>query len=441
MIYHNNIVDLKEVNIMNEYQWHNDDFQNDTTHSTYSSVPFEPIPVQEDTKKKTFRDRTVKLPVVIISVILAGVIGISACAVAIPALDKIGNNSYTSLDELQKNVNNQVNDADAQGIISAGNRRVLTIPEIAKKVGPAVVGVVNKVTYSNIQRYGIYGYLPDGQEQTVESGSGSGVLISEDGYVVTNNHVIEGATEIYVITNKGDEYKATLKGRDSRTDLAVLKIEGTFPYATLGSSSDLEVGELAVAIGNPLGQEFAGTVTDGIISALNRSVTVDNKQLTLLQTNAAINPGNSGGPLVNEYGEVIGINTAKISSNQLEGLGFAIPIDEAKPVIDDLLKSGYVRGRPVIGIGGRNITEQYAKAYGWKVGIYVSSMSPNSPAYMAGIQIGDIIVEADGKKVTSIDELNDIKNKHVVGDKIKLKVYRNGAYKTITLILGEEVPE
>lgn len=426
---------------MNDYQWHNDDFQNNTTHSTYSSVPFEPIPTETYTKKKKFWNKTVKLPVAILSIVLAAVIGVSAYAVVVPALDNFGNNSYTSLDELQNNANNQAGDTDAQGIISTGNRKVLTIPEIAKKVGPAVVGVVNKVTYSNIQRYGIYGYIPDGQEQTVESGSGSGVLISEDGYVVTNNHVIEGATEIYVITNKGDEYKATLKGSDPRTDLAVLKIEGTFPYATLGSSSDLEVGELAVAIGNPLGQEFAGTVTDGIISALNRSVTVDNKQLTLLQTNAAINPGNSGGPLVNEYGEVIGINTAKISSNQLEGLGFAIPIDEAKPIIDDLLKSGYVRGRPVIGIGGRNITEQYAKAYGWKVGIYVSSMSPNSPAYMSGIQIGDIIVEADGKKVTTVDELNDIKNKHVVGDKIKLKVYRNGAYKTINLILGEEVPE
>jgi len=195
-----------------------------------------------------------------------------------------------------------------------------------------------------------------------------------------------------------------------------------------------------VAIGNPLGQEFAGTVTDGIISALNRSVTVDNKQLTLLQTNAAINPGNSGGPLVNQYGEVIGINTAKISSSKLEGLGFAIPIDEAKPIIDDLLQSGYVRGRPVIGIGGRNVTEQLAKAYDWKVGVYVASMSPDSPAYMAGVQIGDIIVQVDGKDVATVDELNDIKNKHAVGDKLELKIFRNGQYVNLSLILGEEMP-
>ena len=429
---------------MNDYQWHNDDFQNNTinkreTYSVYSSNPFEPEPPKP--KKKRFMSKTVKLPVAILSVVLAAVIGVSAYAVVVPAFEKWANNSHTSLAELQKDVN-KAETPEAENVISFGNKKELTIPEIAKKVGPSVVGVVNKVVYSNIQQFGIYGYIPEGsQSQTVESGSGSGVIISEDGYVVTNNHVIEGASEIYVITNTGEEYKAALKGTDPKTDLAVLKIEGTFPYATLGSSSDLEVGELAVAIGNPLGQEFAGTVTDGIISALNRSVTVDNKQLTLLQTNAAINPGNSGGPLVNKYGEVIGINTAKISSNQLEGLGFAIPIDEAKPVIDDLLKSGYVRGRPVIGIGGRNITEQFAKAYGWKEGIYVASMSPNSPAYMAGVQIGDIIVEADGQKVTTIDELNELKNKHVVGDKFKLKVFRDGGYKTITIILGEEIPE
>ncbi len=432
---------------MDNYQWHNDDFQTNTTHGSYNEFTYEPADSNKKIRsKKRFGNlskKTVKLPVAILSVVLAVAVTISGYALISPM---VKDDSIT-LQQLQGKVETpETSTADeaAHGIISSGNRKVLTIPEIAKKVGPAVVGVVNKVAYNNMQRYGIYGLIPDEYYQngeTVESGSGSGVIISEDGYVVTNYHVIEGASEIYVITNTGDEYKATLKGSDSRTDLAVLKIEGTFPYATLGSSSELEVGELAVAIGNPLGQEFAGTVTDGIISALNRSVTVDNKQLTLLQTNAAINPGNSGGPLVNQYGEVIGINTAKISSDQLEGLGFAIPIDEAKPIIDDLLQSGYVRGRPVIGIGGRNITDQMAKAYNMKVGIYVSSMSPNSPAYMSGVQIGDIIVEADGKKVETVDELNELKNKHAVGDRFDLKVYRNGAYKTLTLILGEEIPE
>lgn len=431
---------------MNNYQWHNDDFQNNTTYTSYSKA----TEYERPEKKKRFFNRskinsiaskTVKMPVAVLSVVLALTIGISGYALLSPV---VRNNNGTSLAEIQSNngSSGSLNGATgAQTIVSTEGKVALTIPEIAKKVGPSVVGVINKVTYNRMQNYGFYGsFIPEGQSETVESGSGSGVIISEDGYVVTNNHVIEGASEIYVVTNTGDEYKAVLKGADSKTDLAVLKIEGNFPYATLGSSSDLEVGELAVAIGNPLGQEFAGTVTDGIISALNRSVTVDNKQLTLLQTNAAINPGNSGGPLVNQYGEVIGINTAKISSTQLEGLGFAIPIDEAKPIIDDLLQSGYVRGRPVIGIGGRNVTEQLAKAYDWKVGVYVASMSPNSPAYLSGIQIGDIIVSVDGEDITTVDDLNEIKNKHKVGDKLELKIFRNGQYVNISLILGEEMP-
>lgn len=440
---------------MDNYQWHNDDFQNNTTNNTYSSyssIPSEPTPPPHK-KKKGFFSKTVKLPVMIVSMVVAVAVTVSGYAFLSPMLNEVidnvmdGNNA-TSLADIQKSTQKD-NDGNgntvAQSIISTEGRVPLTIPEIAKKVGPTVVGVVNKVTYNNIQRYGIYGYYPDlyGQEDTtVESGSGSGVIISEDGYIVTNNHVVEGATEIYIITNTGEEYKAELVGSDSKTDLAVLKIEGSFPYASLGSSSNLEVGELAVAIGNPLGQEFAGTVTDGIISALNRSVTIDNKQLTLLQTNAAINPGNSGGPLVNQYGEVIGINTAKISSDQLEGLGFAIPIDEAKPIIDDLLQNGYVRGRPVIGIGGQEVSEQMAARYdNMKVGVYVASMSPNSPAYMAGVQIGDIIVEADGQAVKTVDELNEIKNKHSVGDELKLKIFRKNSYKDITIILGEEIPE
>ncbi len=435
---------------MNEYQWHNDDFQTNTTHNSYSREPLYNEAPQEGRKKK-FSNKTVKLPVVILSVILTAAVAVSGFALISPMFDK---EPPVSLADIQNGAPSQLGgtENEIQNIVSSNERKVLTIPEIAKKVGPTVVGVVNKVTYNNMQQYGgIFGYIPDEygrllpdgseDEETVENGSGSGVIISEDGYVVTNNHVVEGASELYVITNTGDEYKAKLIGADSRTDLAVLKIDGTFPYATLGSSANLEVGELAVAIGNPLGQEFAGTVTDGIISALNRSVTIDNKQLTLLQTNAAINPGNSGGPLVNQYGEVIGINTAKISSDQLEGLGFAIPIDEAKPVIDDLLQSGYVRGRPVIGIGGRNVTAQMAKAYQMKEGIYVVSMSPDSPAYLAGIQIGDIIVEVDGKEVKTVDALNEIKNKHKVGDKLTLKIYRNNSYTDVALILGEEIPE
>ncbi len=320
----------------------------------------------------------------------------------------------------------------AQATADSDGNKALTTPEIVDKVGPAVVGIVTKST----SYYGYYGFGSSEQQ-----GSGSGVIISRDGYIVTNNHVIENANEVNVILNTSETYKARVVGADAATDVAVVKIDASeLPYAVMGKSSDLRVGDTAIAIGNPLGQEFAGTTTQGIISGLNRSVTIDNKQLNLIQTDAAINPGNSGGALVNAYGQLIGINTAKISSSSLEGLGFAIPIDEAKPIIEDLINNGYVKGRPVIGIAGRAVTKEDAEAYGLKVGVYVSSMTPNSPAYMAGVKIGDIITECDGTKVETVEEINKIKNKKQPGDQMTIKVYRQGEYKKITLILGEDMP-
>lgn len=315
----------------------------------------------------------------------------------------------------------------------------LSTPEIVDKVGPAVVGIVNKTTYGNA--YGQFGSIYGDLNKEVEQGSGSGVILSSDGYIVTNNHVIENATAISVILNNGKEYSARLIGKDPTTDLAVIKIDAqNLTYAQVGNSSSLRVGETAIAIGNPLGQEFAGTTTKGIISGLNRSVTIDDKTLNLIQTDAAINPGNSGGALVDEYGYLIGINTAKISSTTLEGLGFAIPIDEAKPIIQDLMTSGYVKGRPVIGIGGRAVTKEDAKAYNLKVGVYVVSMTPSGPAYMSGVKVGDIIVECEGEPIETVDDINEIKNKKSPGDKLKIKVYRNGKYADISIILGEETP-
>ncbi|MBE7052498.1 MAG: trypsin-like serine protease [Ruminococcaceae bacterium] len=319
---------------------------------------------------------------------------------------------------------------------------VLTTPEIVDKVGPAVVGIINKTTMGNAYG-GYYGFFGGGDlNEEIEQSSGSGVIISTDGYIITNNHVVENATKLSVILNTGEEHEGKVVGRDASTDLAVVKIEATgLKYAQMGVSSDLRVGETAIAIGNPLGQEFAGTTTKGIISGLNRSVTVDGKTMNLIQTDAAINPGNSGGALVNEYGYLIGINTVKISSNTLEGLGFAIPIDEAKPIVEQLIQNGYVTGRPVIGIAGRAVTEQDAKAYNLKVGVYVSSITPNGPAYMSGIKIGDIIIECEGEPIETVDDINEIKNKKSPGDEIKVKVYRKGEYKDIVIILGEETPD
>lgn len=309
--------------------------------------------------------------------------------------------------------------------------QVLDVTQIAEKVGPSVVGIVNNQTYTT--RYG-------GTYET-EGGSGSGIIISSDGYVITNSHVIEGASSVKVVLNSGEEYSAKLVGYDNKTDLAVLKIDATgLPAAELGKSSDLKVGELAVAIGNPLGLEFQGSVTAGVISALNRTVEVDGRQYTLVQTDAAINPGNSGGPLVNKYGQIIGINTVKISSSDTEGMGFAIPIDVALPVIEELIENGYVSGRPQIGISIRDISESMSRYYDLPVGIYVVSVSTGSGAEKAGIQPGDVIVKADGKTVTTSDELNDVRDTHKAGEQIKLTLVRDGKTMDINVTLGEEKP-
>lgn len=312
----------------------------------------------------------------------------------------------------------------------------LTIPEIAKKVGPSCVGVINKTKVEPQRFYdpfsGRYYYTSDpNDESLVEQGSGSGIIISTDGYVVTNEHVVEGASEISVILNTGEEYTAKLVGSDDKSDLAVLKIEASgLTAATLGNSEDLEVGELVVAIGNPLGQELFGTVTDGIVSALNRTMTVDNRTYNLIQTNAAINPGNSGGALVDRFGNVIGINTIKLSNTEVEGIGFAIAISEAKPIISDLMSNGYVSGRPLVGI---TVTEN-------KSGLSVYSITEGSGAESAGIQIGDLIVKADGVAINKSEKLNEIRDKKAPGETITLTVIRNGELKDIVVTLGENVP-
>ena len=310
------------------------------------------------------------------------------------------------------------------------NKKLLTVVEIARKVGPTVVGINTKT-----QVLSIFGRMQESE------GSGSGIILSTDGYIVTNNHVVEGASEITVVLSDGKTYEAKLTGADARTDLAVLKVNANnLPYAILGNSSELQVGELAVAIGNPLGNELAGTVTGGYISALNRSIIVDDRKFNLIQTDAAINPGNSGGALVNNYGEVVGINSVKMAASGVEGIGFAIPIDEAKPIIEDLKTSGYVTGRPVIGIGGRDVTEQDSKYYNIPVGIYVTQVSPYSAAELAGILPGDVVVKFNGEEVKTIDGLNEKKEKFKVGDRVTLTVIRNGETKNFDLKLTEEKP-
>ena len=274
--------------------------------------------------------------------------------------------------------------------------------------------------------------------------SGTGIIMSPDGYVITNHHVISGALVISVLTNDNREFEAALVGSDEMSDLAVLKIDarGLKP-AEFGDSSKLRVGDSVVAIGDPLGVQLRGTMTNGIISAINRDLTVGDRTMTLIQTNAALNNGNSGGPLINCYGQVIGINTVKMSSYYtasatVEGLGFAIPISVAKPIIDELIENGYVAGRPAIGISGDSLPTYYRAYYRLPDGVYVTSVNDGSDAKAKGIREGDIVTAINGEVISSIDDLNTIKNQYAAGDEVTLTIYRSGAYYEVTVTLVDQ---
>ena len=274
--------------------------------------------------------------------------------------------------------------------------------------------------------------------------SGTGIIMSPDGYVITNHHVITGALVISVLTNDNQEYEAALVGSDEMSDLAVLKIDARGRQAAeFGDSSKLRVGDSVVAIGDPLGVQLRGTMTNGIISAINRDLTVGDRTMTLIQTNAALNNGNSGGPLINCYGQVIGINTVKMSSYytataSVEGLGFAIPISVAKPIIDELIENGYVAGRPAIGISGDSLPSYYRTYYRLPEGVYVTSFNEGSDAKAKGIREGDIVTAINGEKICSIDELNTVKNQYAAGDEVTLTIYRSGTYYEVTVTLVDQ---
>ena len=262
-----------------------------------------------------------------------------------------------------------------------------------------------------------------------EQSQGSGIILSEDGYIVTNQHVIDGATSVKVVLNDGSEYNASVVGEDEKTDLAVLKIEATgLTPAEFGNSDQMQIGEQVIAVGNPGGLELAGSVTVGYVSAVNRPITTSNGgTIDCIQTDAAINPGNSGGALVNTYGQVIGINSQKIAATEYEGIGFAISINEAQPIINDLIQYGYVRGRVVMGITMQMIDQISAQMYGYQPGVGVVSVEENSPASKAGLVPGDIITEIDGEALTSTEVLTGILEEHKPGDVITLTVYRQSA--------------
>ena len=401
-------------------------FDNDGTYrmTTHEAYPIVVNPVRENVRQK--KEKKPKTWLVATVSAIVGALIFSVCSPIVSQFAKPFTQSEKFAFSVSEHSNN---DASIEPVThDSADRREMTAVEIGKTVGPSIVGIVSKKQYQ--------GFF----SQETATGSGSGIIFTEAGHIITNYHVIEGANSVTVVLNNGNEYEATLIGSDERTDLAVIKIDAPeLTPAVLGDSNNLEAGEMVVAIGNPLGLEFAGSLTQGIISAVNRTLTVDNRTYKLIQTDAAINPGNSGGALVNAYGEVIGINSVKVSTTGVEGLGFAIPISDAKPIIEDLMNYGYVTGRPLIGLTVRYITEQEAYYYNFATkGLVVVEVTPGSGAEAAGIQKGDIVITCDGKEVTSSNELNEIRDQHKAGDTLKLTINRNGQVINVDVVLGEE---
>ena len=275
------------------------------------------------------------------------------------------------------------------------------------------------------------------------SSTGTGVVLSANGYLLTNYHVIRQALAINVTLTDERELRATLVGEDPVSDLAVLRVDAEdLTPAQFGDSDGVRVGDSVVAIGDPLGVELRGTMTDGIVSAISRDVQVDGRVMNLIQTNAALNSGNSGGPLINRFGQVIGINTMKIGtfadSSGVEGLGFAIPSATVQEIVNQLLSQGYVSGRPWLGIEGESFSTFYQRFYRIPKGLYVTDVQVGSPAEAAGLRIGDIILTADGGSVTDMDALNAQLYTHAPGDSMRLSVYRNGRQGDVTVALTEK---
>jgi len=310
-----------------------------------------------------------------------------------------------------------------------GDRKT-AIVMASEKVGPAVVGIANK---AQVQR-GIFSKQTDEETQ----GEGSGVIIRSDGYIVTNNHVVNGADSLTVSLADGRTLDAKVVGTDELSDLAVVKVEASdLPTAAFGNSDETVVGEPAIAIGNPLGEEFSGSVTAGVISALNRTIEAGGSQLRLIQTDAAINPGNSGGALVNADGEVIGINSAKLVQSGVEGMGFAIPSNTVKRIADQLIEKGHVT-RPYI--GASVIDANVAAQYGYQVsgkGVFLVKLVSGGPADKAGLSRGDIITQVDDQKVETIADLHEALEQHAVGDKVTVTFDRNGSTQTASVTLAE----
>lgn len=391
-----------------EYNW---DFQQ-----------YENIKAEEQSKKSKKKNKGL----IVFSCILGACLIIGSLVIGSFAISKVYFEKEKGVTEEQRSTSPSLylNDKPAENVDFVSPDGKLTTEQIYTKVSPSVVGIVS--------------YKQSGNLFSAKMAEGSGIIMRADGYIITNAHVIDGADGLKVVLSNGEEYAGSIVGKDLDTDLAVVKIDARdLTFAEFGNSQQVNIGEKVVAIGNPSGLQLAGSTTQGIISAKDRPVTTDNG-LTVhcLQTDAAINPGNSGGALVNEYGQVIGITSSKIASVEYEGIGFAIPISDAQPIINSIIDYGYVKGRVKIGVTLEPIDEILASMNNVPTGLYVRSVEPGSGAATGGLVPGDIITHINSERVKSNSEIKQALNKFKPGDKITLTVFRRtSGYKDKTLDL------
>ena len=397
---------------------------NTTATPVTGSAPVPPSKKKE--KKPRYLSRKAAAVFMALVILAAGGLGVGGGILGYQLAKGSGSGSGVNITTVQPSSGENTNAVNYTG-------DSMSVSDVAAMTSPSVVEITTEAVTTDI-------YM----QQYVQTGAGSGVIISEDGYIVTNNHVIDGAEKITVTTKDGTAYEAKLVGTDSETDVALLKVEATgLKAVVMGNSSDLQVGDTAVVIGNPLGQ-LGGTVTSGIVSALDRDITLNGNSMSLLQTNAAINPGNSGGGMFNDKGELVGIVVAKSGGTTsdgttIEGLGFAIPIDDVKEVVQELSTNGYVTGRPSLGVNLVDITnEQTAMMYRVnQLGVYVLKSTNEAN----NLQAGDCIVSVDGTAVSSADEVKSIIQDHKVGDTLSIVIIREGKTMTVEAALQENKPD
>ena len=423
------------MNTANQYNNEPEPQQASAAPDAGSTVPPTEVPPRqpaepEPPKKKKHHINGGKVARSAVALVLAAVMGFAGGYVGSQM-----NGSKVVIQQVAPSSSSSSSGSDSSITSASASGSSLTTEQVADLVSPSVVVITTEqVVYSQWSWYG---------QSQVESGAGSGVIISSDGYILTCAHVVSGASNITVSIGDKD-YPATLVGEDTTSDIAVVKVDATgLTPATVGNSDNLKVGESVMAVGNPLG-ELGGTVTSGIVSALNRSVSIQGSSsvntMSLIQMDASVSPGNSGGGLFNMNGELVGIVNAKSSDSDAEGLGFAIPVNDAVKVAQELLENGYVTGRPYLGISYFAVTDaQTAAQLGVNAyGVYIVEVVKGGPADKAGLQAGDRIVSVDGSEVATQSDLGTLMQNHKAGDTIEITVARGGQMQTVNVTLGEK---